>query len=336
MSTAIQKPDPSEKRVRAWLNDYYALGGQLSPLPGERDLNFQLNNDDGRTFVCKITAASEDLAMLEAQHAALARLQTRSFPAIPRVLTTPDGASLVPLHPGPEAPVGRVLTYVPGTTLTKCAPYPPALLRDLGRTLGRFDKALMDFDHPALHYSFDWDLVHAGEVVTRYRELVTDASLREGIDRIHREFVDTVQPLLPELRKSVIHNDANDHNVLAEGRRITGLIDFGDMVHSCTVCDPAIAMAYAALGSDDLSEMMREMTLGYHEALPLEETELRVLFPMVRMRLAVSACMAAHQMRLRPDDPYLAISQQAIRRTLPKLLALDAGEVHQWLVKSLK
>ena len=212
----------------------------------------------------------------------------------------------------------------------------PALLRDFGRTIGRFDEALMDFDHPALHYPFDWDLVHAGEVVSRYRELVAAAPLRAGIDRIHREFVDTVHPLLPELRKSVIHNDANDYNVLAEGRRITGLIDFGDMVHSCTVCDPAIAIAYATLGTDDVLEVMLEMTRGYHEALPLQPAELRVLFPMVRMRLAVSTCMAAHQMRLRPDDPYLAISQEPIRRTLPRLLELDTGEVHQLLGQSLR
>ena len=53
------------------------------------------------------------------------------------------------------------------------------------------------------------------------------------------------------------------------------------------------------------------------------------------MRLAVSACMAAHQMRLRPDDPYLTISQEPIRRTLPKLLALDVNDVHRELKEAL-
>ena len=35
---------------------------------------------------------------------------------------------------------------------------------------------------------------------------------------------------------SVIHNDANDHNVLVDGAadRVVGLLDLGDMVHSVT------------------------------------------------------------------------------------------------------
>ena len=45
--------------------------------------------------------------------------------------------------------------------------------------------------------------------------------------------------------------------------------------------------------------------------------------------------MAAHQIRQRPDDPYLAISQEPIRRTLPKLLALDPEEIDQLLNDAL-
>jgi Ser/Thr protein kinase RdoA (MazF antagonist) len=148
-------------------------------------------------------------------------------------------------------------------------------------------------------------------------------------------FQDVAVPRFAQLRQSVIHNDANDHNVLADGDRVSGLIDFGDMVHTFTICDPAIAIAYATLGAEDVLEVIREMVFGYQECMPIEEAELAVLFPMICMRLAVSACMAAHQMRLRPDDPYLSISQEPIRRTLPKLLALDEDEVHQQLKEVL-
>ena len=49
------------------------------------------------------------------------------------------------------------------------------------------------------------------------------------------------------LPHSVIHNDANDYNVLIEDGRMSGLLDFGDLVHSATVCDLAIALAYTML-----------------------------------------------------------------------------------------
>jgi Ser/Thr protein kinase RdoA (MazF antagonist) len=94
-------------------------------------------------------------------------------------------------------------------------------------------------------------------------------------------------------------------------------------------------MGYTSLESDDVLQVILEMAIGYNESMPIEAEELTVLFPMMCMRLAVSACMGQHQIRQRPDDPYLAISQEPIRRTLPKLLALDANEVHQVLKKSL-
>ena len=209
------------------------------------------------------------------------------------------------------------------------------MIRDLGRTVGRINQALAGYDHSAFHYTFDWDLAQAIDVVRRYRDLISDTQLRDSVNQIYRDFENIVVPRFDQLRKSVIHNDANDYNVLAEGDNVTGLIDFGDMVYSYTICDLAIAMAYAALESDDVRQVIKEMALGYTEFMPIDEVELTVLFPMMRMRLAVSASIAAHQMRLRPDDSYLSISQEPIRRTLPTLLVLDVDNVHHMLRKTL-
>ena len=59
-----------------------------------------------------------------------------------------------------------------------------------------------------------------------------------------------VAPRLASFRRSAIHGDANDYNVLVDARtqRVAGIVDFGDMVVSQTVNDVAIAMAYVALG----------------------------------------------------------------------------------------
>ncbi len=64
-----------------------------------------------------------------------------------------------------------------------------------------------------------------------------------------------VIPHLESLRHSVIHSDANDHNLLVSevggAPHVSGLIDFGDLVHSITVADPANAAAYAMLAAED-------------------------------------------------------------------------------------
>ena len=53
------------------------------------------------------------------------------------------------------------------------------------------------------------------------------------------------------MRHSVVHGEANDHNVLVRAGRVVGLLDFGDMVYSAVVCDLAIALAYALLDQPD-------------------------------------------------------------------------------------
>jgi len=335
MTAVAHKPDLAEDEIRRWLWENYSIDGSLEPLPGERDLNFKCCVEGGGSVVCKISSGSEDLEFLAAQTEVMALLNQRDLAAVPNILASNRGVFMVPLIDGGREHVGRVLTFVAGRVLARCAPYGVPLLRSLGRTVGQLDRALLGYDNPAFHHKFDWDLAHAMEVVGRCRELLPSSRLRDGVDRIRREFADLAVPRFGQLRKSVIHNDANDHNVLADGDRVTGLIDFGDMVHTYTICDLAIAVAYAILGAEDIPLVVKEVATGYHESMPLEDAELGVLFPMVRMRLALSACMAAHQMRLRPGDPYLSISQEPIRRTLPRLLALDGNEVHAMLKESL-
>jgi murein DD-endopeptidase MepM/ murein hydrolase activator NlpD len=138
------------------------------------------------------------------------------------------------------------------------------------------------------------------------------------LQRVERE----TAPRLARLPRSVVHNDANDYNILVSDQRVTGVVDFGDLVHTFTVAEPAIAMAYAILGKPDLLAAMASIARGYHSERPLSDDELAVLLDLVCLRLCMSVCIAADQQRQRPDDEYLAISQEPIQRTLPQLMAI--------------
>jgi len=132
------------------------------------------------------------------------------------------------------------------------------------------------------------------------------------------------------LRQSAVHHDANDWNVLvsaadpaSDAPEIAGVIDFGDMVYSWTVADPAVAAAYAMLDRPDPLETAIAIARGYHREHPLRDEELTALFPLAALRLCMSACIGAWQQQQRPDDDYLAVSQEPIRRTLPAIAAID-------------
>jgi 4-aminobutyrate aminotransferase-like enzyme/Ser/Thr protein kinase RdoA (MazF antagonist)/murein DD-endopeptidase MepM/ murein hydrolase activator NlpD len=309
------------EKVAAALFD---VRGQASPLPSERDQNFRLDTPDGRAFVLKIANPAEDRAMLEAENAAMRHLSSTGI--VPAVVVTRTGDSIA-TH---EQYFVRLITVLPGRPLASVGRHTDALLTDLGRAVGRLDRALASFDHPGIHREFYWDLANAPSLIGRHLPRVAAAQMRGIIDAVVCLHQDAVAPRLPAFRRSVIHGDVNDFNVLADpgASRITGIVDFGDMVFSHTVNDAAIAMAYASLDKADPLGAAAIVAAGYHQEHPLTEAEIAALFGLMLTRLALSVCVAADQQAARPDSAYLGISQAAIARTLPLLAAVHPRLAH--------
>jgi 4-aminobutyrate aminotransferase-like enzyme/Ser/Thr protein kinase RdoA (MazF antagonist) len=232
--------------------------------------------------------------------------------------------------PWGAAHVVRLVTWLPGIVLVRVRHRSPALLEDLGRRVAELDRALLDFDHPAIHRIFHWDLARASDVIRKRIALVADPALCQLVEDVAARACEALEARGTSLRRSAIHNDANDWNVLAGGgtdlytrnQRVVGIIDFGDIVHSWTAADPAVAMAYAMLDRADPLADASHVLRGYHAANPLNDDEIGALYAMVSLRLCLSVAVAASQRRQRPDDEYLAVSQAPIRRLLPRIAAL--------------
>ncbi|MGH9752050.1 MAG: aminotransferase class III-fold pyridoxal phosphate-dependent enzyme, partial [Blastocatellia bacterium] len=324
-------PNFSLEEATALARDLYGIDATASALPSERDQNFLLQVRSGKKYVLKIANALEDRALLEAQQQAMARVAERALWG-QRIAPAQSGDLLTEIRSasGMRHFVWMV-DWLAGAALGVVRRQTPELLRDLGRRVGQIDCALADFDHPAIHRDFHWDLANGPGVVREYESLIADAETRRLVVKFAAEFERDVAPILPRLRKSAIHNDANDYNVIVGGddlhtknqsvvgQSVVGLIDFGDMLHSFTVADLAVAIAYAVLNKPDPLAVAAEIVKGYHTEYALTEDELAALFSLARLRLCISVCVGAHQRRRRPDDEYLIISQQPIRDTLPKL-----------------
>ena len=296
----------------------YGIDATATDLPSERDQNALLRTKAGERYILKIANANESRDVLEAECAVMRHLASTGL--APTLVRTIDGRDIA--EHGPH--MVRVISALDGRTLGSTPLQTDALRRNIGRALGRLDRALVSFDHAAFHREFHWDLAIAADVVAANLALVDDAVLRTHITTITEHHAAYVIPWLPSLRRSVIHSDANDYNVLVDEtlQQVTGIIDFGDMVVSHTVNDVAIAMAYVALSSEDPLAAAAAVVAGYHQTHPLSEREISTLFPLMCMRLCVSACMAARQQADRPDADYLAISQGPIATTLPGLAAI--------------
>jgi Ser/Thr protein kinase RdoA (MazF antagonist) len=297
--------------AQAIAEKYFGIQVAAAELPSERDQNFLLTARAGEKFVLKIANVYEECAVLKAQNAMMTHLAERiSF--CPRLVAAVSGEQIVTV----EGRLVRLLSYLPGKPLACVAVPSLKLLYDLGRKLGQLSRGLVGFDHPAAHRAFYWDLATGSQIINDFGPRITTDWLRDLV----LSYGKNPRFSADKLRRSVIHGDANDYNVLVEKERVVGLIDFGDMVYSYTVGDLAIAIAYVVLGKEDPYAAAAPVIDGYQEEFPLTTHEVEALWPLVRLRLCMSVSIAAHQQTQQPENEYLGISQALIAKTLPRLL----------------
>src|SRR5438128_3170838 len=252
MTTALQKaPRITLNDAELLAADLYGLDVSAAPLPSERDQNFVLRNPSGEQFVLKIANAEEQFEFLELQDQLICYLAARELDLeFPRIVRTKAGEAIAAIkgEHGHQHFV-RLLTWIDGVCFAKVKRHDRKLLSSLGRALAQMDAGLAQFSHSAAHRSFYWDLRNAGMA----RELIglLPKSRRAMIERFFGEWekIDW-----SSLRFSVIHNDANDYNILVKQRpeqSVNAILDYGDVVQTATVCDLAIALAYVMLDKPD-------------------------------------------------------------------------------------
>ncbi len=315
--------------------ELYGVTATADALPSYQDQNFHLRcTPSGRQLVLKIANPVETEEGLDFQNRAMEHVADRCPLGLPRLRTTLSGERFVRVtEPGGSTHLVRLLTFVPGKTLATVEVRPPELLRDLGRAVADVDRALASYSHPAaIHPSF-WDPSNAGRL-RDYVRYIEPATRRRLAERFHERFASRVEPRLAGLRRGLIHNDASHHNFLVVengngGHHVNGLIDFGDVAHAPTVCDPAVTAAYLILGTADPLATAARILGGYHERLPLTDDEIGVAYDLICARLITSATSSAYRHGLDPANEYLVINQRPAWTALEQLFAAGPREARR-------
>lgn len=331
MSDSCVLPAFDSSEAAAIAQRLFGLEGPLKLLNGERDLNFLIATPRGK-FVFKIANALESPAMLECQHLVFQRLaDAEVFPLVATALTSLNGRLIESVSDarGVEH-CCRVLPFLQGRVMADIVDLKPAVLEDLGRRLALLDKALEGFTHAGLERPLLWNMEQALSVLENYKPLLASDAQRALIEHFEQGFREHVVPVQAQLRRAVIHNDANRGNVLVDeaGLKVTSIIDFGDMMNSWLVVEPAIAATYAMHGQADPLASAQTLLRGYHQTLPLTTTEISLMFDLMCMRSCMSVCICAHQQRLEPDNEYLSIDAEESWELLEVLQGVsyeDAG-----------
>ena len=327
-------PSFSATQAERIARERYGRRGSARELTSERDQNFLIDDAERGPIVLKIANDLEERGLLEAQQQVLARLAQTIVPA-PRVICTESGEALIEVN-GADGRRHFAWAIMPlsGVLLAELPYRSPLLLEELGRMIGALNAALRDVRHPAFEREFHWDLTHAATPVSAARDQIKDLALGKAIDVILERVARYVAPNRDRLPRSVIHNDLNDHNILVAPsaeehasrltrvERITGVIDYGDMLYGWRIADLAIAAAYVMLDAPEPLAVLSALVRGARRECQYDDAELESLFALAGLRLALSAAIASDQQRARPENQYLGVSQEAIRRTLPRLAAV--------------
>ncbi|HEY1621410.1 MAG TPA: aminotransferase class III-fold pyridoxal phosphate-dependent enzyme [Streptosporangiaceae bacterium] len=329
------------------LAEHYGLTAEsVTPLGGEVDQNSVADCAGGARVVVKITQPGTDAALLRWQHE-LTRLAARTpgIPAVPRPLPAADGSTVLavppPGEPGlPGKQGSRLVTvqdWVPGVTLSELDRHSPALLAELGGTAARLGAALprelpRGLASPAHH----WDVLRAPEAIASVITAVTDPLRQAQVERITGWFRAAVGPRAARLPRQVVHQDLNDFNVLAAPDaagfyHVTGVLDFGDAMHTARIAELAVAVAYAMLRKPDPLIAAGHVVRGFHAVTPLTDDELAVLYPMAAARLCVNAVTWTfrHSNGTRPD--YASARMRYTWPAIGRLAALPPALAEGWI-----
>lgn len=320
------------------LEHHYGLRGELTVLPGELDANLRLRDGD-QSWLVKVAAEDSEPNLIDLQVAALDHIaqHPKCDDVTPRVIRNHTGDYSCELETATGTRPVWITTWIEGQLFAQLPHVDENHCHLLGATLGQITLALSNFSHQNAKRQLKWDLCQASWI-ERDMEAIEDTQLRHLVTDAYTDF-ERIETSLAKVRQGVIHNDANDYNLLVTATnkaRHMRVIDFGDMCHSVIVGDVAIAAAYAGMHLSDPLQAIDSVVAGFHNCMELSDQELALVMPLIRMRLAVSVTNASIQQRLRPDDPYVTISQVGARRLLRVLHGRDNRVAHERLRRACK
>jgi Ser/Thr protein kinase RdoA (MazF antagonist) len=316
----------------------YGIVGRACQLACERDQIFRVDTATGEGFVLRLINPAEEREVSNFQTEALRHLN-RVDPdlPVPRVVLDENGdAEIAVVLPDGRNSIARLITLLSGIPLASVPDRNPDIRAGMADTLARMDLAFGGFSHPAANHELLWDMKHAlglRRLIPHLQDQETSNLVALGLDSFERY----VAPIQSSLRAQVIHNDLNFSNVMIDEHRpkLTGVLDFGDMVQAPLVFDLAVALAYQFSGdNDDALGIIEQFSLRYHQVVPLQSQELEILYDLIMARQILSLLITRWRASVYPENSQYILrnnagSQVGIRR----LAVLGRDRVTQALMR---
>ena len=295
---------------------------EIKKLVGYDNVNYLVRTSTSR-YILKTYKWNQQLYdQLLAESEVLIHLSKTKQNIFPNPVNAIDGKLVKTVESSDGKIIIRLLSYLEGTFFSE-APHNKELFISFGRFLATMDKELLDFKNYTIQSrQYEWDIqfVHLNKDFVRD---IPNPENRKVVEYFLMQFEEIVRPFLPGLRKSIIHNDANDWNVLVNNGSVSGIIDFGDIVYSPLINELAVCMTYAIMEKEDPVMWACYLIKGYHEVLSIKIEELELLYYLVAAQLCISVTNSAHSKKLDPGNNYISISEKPAWNLIHKWLSIN-------------
>lgn len=303
---------------------------EIKKIAGYDNQNFLVIANKEKYILKTYLFDSELLDLVNAENDVLLYLQEKKKSGIPKPIAFVDGSFVKVI----DNTIFRLLSYLGGQFIAE-ATSTQKLQETLGGFLANLDAQLLDFQHYVFKArKWEWDIQYL-HLNKKYIPAIPSAKNRSVVAYFFQQYEENVVPKQEELRKSVIHNDANEWNILTQNDHVTGIIDFGDLAYAPLINELAVAVTYACYGKPDSLENAFPILKAYHAILPLEEKEISVLYYLIAARLCISVCNSANAKKNDPTNAYALISEEKAWRFLYHLLTVNPIGFEQKIRESL-
>jgi Ser/Thr protein kinase RdoA (MazF antagonist)/murein DD-endopeptidase MepM/ murein hydrolase activator NlpD len=317
--------------VQKLVEEYYGIKGNATRLDGELDLNFKISANDSQYFL-KIYNQSIDIEFAKFQENIFKKLdKTLEKKVYPKQLLNTKGNAISSFcDKNNRKRFFRLNSWIDGRLWSEVNPITNTLRKKLGRSAGKLTKSLESLKIIDSNYNTDWDLAKSLWTVN-YLKLFNTKKKLKVIQYFQDCFLNDLASY-QTLRKSFIHNDINDHNVIITKKLVNpdvkGIIDFGDTLKSQTINDLAVTCTYAIMNCTNPLSSAISVVRGYNENYKLFDSELYHLYNLIGMRLVVSLTKSAINKTEFKENKYLLISEDSAWDLIYKWHSIDRKFAH--------
>jgi len=307
------------ENLQKYLDIYQINISSTKTLVGYASENHQITDNKGNNYVLKLNDYSEQNWIdLKKENIILLKLKQQLNFTLPFPILNENEEHLFKL----DNKIFRLLHFVEGEFWANNK-LNNHQLSSLGESMAKLSLQLNKIEPGAIQErNIKWDLQN---LMTNFHLLdyVTNTEDNTQLLYFFDQFEHFILPKSQGLRQQLIHNDFNNWNTLFEETKLTGLIDFGDMVYSYLINDLAVSLSYVFCFSENILGDLQTALTGYHRYLPLQKEELDILYYLIAGRVITSLVNSAQGKYEEPENEYIPISEKPYRSLLKRWFEIN-------------